>query len=80
MIDRASPADVHIVPAVMLVARAQDSAAATPASALAAPQGAPAGPPDSTSDMQLGYAVAGVIFVAYIALLLKRVASVRRSR
>lgn len=40
----------------------------------------PVGPPDSTFHMKLGYAVAGAIFAAYIALLLKRVASVRRSR
>lgn len=78
MSDGPSQVDVDLVPAVMLVARAQDSATAAPA--VAAPQGAPSGPPDSTSDMHLGYAVAGVIFVAYIALLLKRVASVRRSR
>jgi hypothetical protein len=46
----------------------------------AATPAAPIGPPDSTFHMKLGYAVAGVIFAAYIALLLKRVASVRRSR
>ena len=39
-----------------------------------------AGPPDTSYYMKLGYAVAIAIFAAYIALLLKRVASVRRSR
>jgi hypothetical protein len=55
----------------------QDSiaAAAEPPS----PQGR-AGPPDTSYYMKLGYAVAIAIFAAYIALLLKRVAAVRRSR
>jgi hypothetical protein len=38
------------------------------------------GPPDTSNYMKLGYTAAAVIFLAYIGLLLKRVASVRRSR
>lgn len=64
-------------PAVMLEQR--DSAAAS-APMVAPPMGAPAGPPDSSFHMKLGYTLAAVLFTAYIALLLKRVASVRRSR
>ncbi len=36
------------------------------------------GPPDTSYYMKLGYAVAGAIFLAYILLLLRRVASVRK--
>lgn len=67
------------------VALRQDSVAAGGADAGAVtvpPPAAPprVGPPDSSGDMALGYAAAAVIFLAYIGLLLKRVASVRRSR
>ncbi len=37
------------------------------------------GPPDTVSAMETGYIVATVIFLAYIALLMRRVATVRRS-
>ncbi len=36
------------------------------------------GPPDTSYYMKLGYIVAGVIFAAYILLMLRRIASVRR--
>jgi hypothetical protein len=50
-------------------------------SVTAAPPPAPArtGPPDTSYYMKLGYAVAGAIFLAYIVLLLRRVASVRKT-
>jgi hypothetical protein len=47
---------------------------------VAPPTAPPAGPPDSTFHMRLGYGLAAVLFAAYVALLLRRVASVRRSR
>jgi len=37
------------------------------------------GPPDTSYYMKLGYIVAGVIFFAYIALLMRRVATVRKA-
>lgn len=37
------------------------------------------GPPDTSSAMKTGYIVASVIFLAYIVLLMRRVASVRKS-
>jgi len=67
------------VPPSAIIEEQQDSAAST-APTVAPPMGAPAGPPDSSFHMKLGYALAAVLFTAYIALLLKRVASVRRSR
>ena len=36
------------------------------------------GPPDTSYYMKLGYVVAGALFLAYIVLLLRRVASVRK--
>jgi hypothetical protein len=53
-------------------ASAQESAAT-----MVAPR---VGPPDTTYHMKLGYGVAIAIFSVYIALLIKRVAGVRRSR
>jgi hypothetical protein len=38
------------------------------------------GPPDSSYHMKLGYTAAFVIFGAYIVVLLRRVAAVRRAR
>jgi hypothetical protein len=63
-----------------IITTVQDSAAAIPA-----PQGATSmpsrtGPPDTSYYMKLGYAAAIVIFLAYVGLLLKRVAGTRRSR
>ncbi len=57
--------------------RAQEAAAADSAAQVAA---APArvGPPDTSYYMKLGYIVAGVIFAAYILVMLRRIASVRR--
>lgn len=52
----------------------QDSSAQVPAPA--APR---IGPPDTSYHMKLGYTVAGVIFLAYIVLLMRRVATVRRA-
>jgi hypothetical protein len=55
----------------------QDSAAQDAATQVAT---APArvGPPDTSYYMKLGYIVAGAIFAAYILLMLRRIASVRR--
>jgi len=56
------------------VAAAQESTAQVPA-----PASPRTGPPDTTYYMKLGYIVAGVIFFAYIALLMRRVATVRKA-
>jgi len=52
----------------------QDSTAQVPA-----PVSPRTGPPDTSYYMKLGYIVAGVIFCAYIALLMRRVATVRKA-
>jgi len=52
----------------------QDSTAQVPA-----PVAPRTGPPDTSYYMKLGYIVAGVIFFAYIALLMRRVATVRKA-
>lgn len=54
---------------------AQESTSQVPAPA--APR---TGPPDTTYYMKLGYIVAGAIFFVYIALLMRRVATVRKAR
>ncbi|HMS03379.1 MAG TPA: hypothetical protein PKE51_10415 [Gemmatimonadaceae bacterium] len=79
MILRAMQDTAEAVPPSAIIEEQQDSAA-TASSVVAPPMSAPAGPPDSSFHMKLGYTLAGVLFAAYIALLLKRVASVRRSR
>ena len=79
MILRAMQDTAEAVPPSAIIREPQDSAGAAPP-VVAPHMSAPAGPPDSSFHMKLGYTLAGVLFAAYIALLLKRVASVRRSR
>ncbi len=74
------PAPAEAAPPSAIVTDAQDSAPAIPAPQGATTEAPRVGPPDTSYYMKLGYAAAFVIFVAYIGLLLKRVASVRRSR
>jgi hypothetical protein len=70
----------ELAPPSAIITNAQDSAPAIPAPQGATSMPARTGPPDTSYYMKLGYAAAIVIFVAYIGLLLKRVASVRRPR
>ncbi len=59
---------------------AQDSSAQPDSTAqVPAPVAPRTGPPDTSYYMKLGYIVAGVIFFAYIALLMRRVATVRKA-
>ena len=59
---------------------AQDSSAQQDSTAqVPAPVAPRTGPPDTSYYMKLGYIVAGVIFFAYIALLMRRVATVRKA-
>lgn len=70
----------EMAPPSAIITNAQDSAAAIPAPQGATSMPARTGPPDTSYYMKLGYVAAIVIFLAYIGLLLKRVASVRRPR
>jgi hypothetical protein len=70
----------ELAPPSAIITNAQDSTPAIPAPQGATSMPARTGPPDTSYYMKLGYAAAIVIFVAYIGLLLKRVASVRRPR
>jgi len=70
----------EMAPPSAIITNVQDSAPAIPAPQGATSMPARTGPPDTSYYMKLGYAAAIVIFVAYIGLLLKRVASVRRPR
>lgn len=70
--DSATAAGMGEAPAVSSTPSGQETVASSAPS--------PVGPPDSSYHMKLGYTAAIVIFGAYIALLLKRVAAVRRAR
>jgi hypothetical protein len=56
-----------------------DSGALVSTAQVPAPAAPRVGPPDTSYYMKLGYMVAGVIFFAYIALLMRRVATVRKA-
>ncbi len=68
----ASVTTLRVEPAAESYAKMQGSLAES------APAPQRTGPPDTTYYMKLGYIVAGVIFFAYIVLLMRRVASVRK--
>lgn len=70
----------ELTPPSAIITNVQDSAAAVPAPQGATSMPARTGPPDTSYYMKLGYTAAIVIFVAYIGLLLKRVAGMRRPR
>jgi hypothetical protein len=63
-----------------MLRREQEPEAAVPAPPGGLTEVPRTGPPDTSYYMKLGYVAAIVIFGAYIALLLRRVASVRRPR
>lgn len=67
-------------PPSAIITNVPDGAALIPAPQGATSGPARTGPPDTSYYMKLGYAAAIVIFLAYIGLLLKRVAGMRRSR
>lgn len=80
MIVRGSEESHRSLPAFPNIAMAQDSATVVQPPRGATSTAARAGPPDTSNYMHLGYAAAIAIFAAYIGLLFKRVANVRKMR
>lgn len=80
MIVRVVQEATELTPPSAIITNVQDSAPAIPAPQGATSMPARTGPPDTSYYMKLGYAAAIVIFLAYIGLLLKRVAGMRRPR